>query len=64
MLATDRYVRENLEIIRFKVRKGTKDRIKKLAEQQGMSVQRFIINLIEKEASAQNFSLDPEMIDE
>lgn len=60
MLATDKYVKENYDIIRFKVRKGVKAKVKELAEQQGMSVQKFLITLIEKEAEEQQFSLVPD----
>lgn len=50
MRATDRYVAANYDKIMFKVRKGKKDKIKQLAESQGMSMQAFIIAAIEKEA--------------
>lgn len=55
--ATDKYVAENFDRIQIKVRKGKKEKISLFAEQNGMSVSAFIINLIETEAERQGFDL-------
>lgn len=47
--ATMKYMAENLEEIRFRVRKGKKDEYQKRAEQKGMSLRAYIIDLIEKD---------------
>lgn len=56
-IATDKYVAENFDRIQIKVRKGKKEKISLLAEQNGMSVSAFIISLIEAEAERQDFDL-------
>ncbi|MDE6833868.1 MAG: hypothetical protein K2J39_06470 [Ruminococcus sp.] len=56
-IATDKYVAENFDRIQIKVRKGKKDKISLLAEQNGMSMAAFIISLIEAEAERQGFDL-------
>ena len=56
-IATDKYVAENFDRIQIKVRKGKKDKISMLAEQNGMSMSAFIISLIESEAERQGFDL-------
>ena len=56
-IATDKYVAENFDRIQIKVRKGKKDKISLLAEQNGMSMSAFIISLIEAEAERQGFDL-------
>ena len=56
-IATDKYVAENFDRIQIKVRKGKKDKISLLAEQNGMSMSAFIISLIETEAERQGFDL-------
>ena len=39
--ATQKYIRENLEEIKFRVRKGEKDKYKEAAENAGMSMAKF-----------------------
>lgn len=56
-IATDKYVAENFDRIQIKVRKGKKEKISLLAEQNGMSMSAFIISLIEAEAERQGFDL-------
>ncbi len=56
-IATDKYVAENFDRIQIKVRKGKKEKINLLAEQNGMSTSAFIISLIEAEAERQGFDL-------
>jgi len=56
-IATDKYVAENFDRIQIKVRKGKKEKINLLAEQNGMSMSAFIISLIEAEAERQGFDL-------
>ena len=41
--ATQKYIRENLEEIKFRVRKGEKDRYKDAAEKAGMSMAKFFL---------------------
>lgn len=42
--ATQKYIRENLEEIKFRVRKGEKDRYKAAAEKAGVSMARFFLD--------------------
>lgn len=42
-LATQRYIKENLEEIKFRVKKGEKQKYKDAAEQIGMSMAQFFI---------------------
>lgn len=63
--ATNRYVAANYDKIIFKVRKGRRDRIHKLAESLGTSTQALIISLLEKEAERVHFDLSvPEQKEE
>lgn len=48
--ATIKYMKDNLEEIRFRVRKGKKDQYKEQAAKSGMSLSAYIIHLLEKEA--------------
>ncbi len=41
--ATQKYIRENLEEIKFRVRKGEKAKYKKAAEDAGMSMAQFFL---------------------
>lgn len=41
--ATQKYIRENLEEIKFRVKKGEKARYKKAAEKAGMSMAKFFL---------------------
>lgn len=47
--ATIKYMKENLEEIRFRVKKETKERYKAQAAKKNMSLRAYIINLIEKD---------------
>lgn len=47
--ATAKYHTENLDDIRLRVPKGTKDRWRAKAEEAGKSLTRFIIDAVEKE---------------
>lgn len=53
-LATQKYIKENLEEIKFRVKKGEKQKYKDAAEQSGMSMAQFFITAanekIEREA--------------
>lgn len=46
--ATQKYQRENLEQVRFWVRKGEKDRYKQIAEKANMSLAELLRNAIEE----------------
>ena len=45
--ATLKYIKENLEEVRFRVKKGEKDRYKAHAERIGKPLRRLIMDLIE-----------------
>lgn len=47
--ATMKYIKENLEEVRFRVRKGEKDRYKAHAEWRGKSLTALIIDLLEQD---------------
>ena len=47
--ATMKYIKENLEEVRFRVRKGEKDRYKAHAERRGKSLTALIIDLLEQD---------------
>ena len=47
--ATQKYIKENLEQVRFWVSKGKKDEYKAFAESRGMSLTALIVKLIEEE---------------
>ena len=47
--ATIKYLQENTDDVRIRVKKGTKDRWKEAAALQGKSLNQFIIDCIEKE---------------
>ena len=47
--ATQKYIKENLEQVRFWVSKGKKDEYKNFAESQGKSLTALIVELLEKE---------------
>ena len=42
--ATQKYIRENLEEIKFRVRRGEKDRYKTAAERAGLSMAKFFLD--------------------
>ena len=47
--ATLKYIKENLEEVRFRVKKGEKDRYKSHAERIGKPLRRLIMDLIEED---------------
>ena len=47
--ATMKYMKENLENIQIRVKKGTRETYKEQAAKRGMSLQAYIISLIEKD---------------
>lgn len=47
--ATMKYIRENLEEVRFRVKKGDKERYKAHAERQGKSLTGLIVDLLEQD---------------
>lgn len=49
--ATQRYIRENLEEIKFRVHKGEKERYKAAAEKTGMSMARFFLTAADEKIS-------------
>ncbi len=47
--ATMKYIKENLEEVRFRVRKGEKERYKAHAERRGKSLTGLIVDLLEQD---------------
>lgn len=47
--ATMKYIKENLEEVRFRVRKGEKERYKAHAERRGKSLTALIVDLLEQD---------------
>lgn len=47
--ATLKYMREKIDNISIRAKKGTKDRWKEAAKKQGKSLNKFLIDCIEKE---------------
>ena len=47
--ATQKYIKENLEQVRFWVTKGKKDEYKAFADSRGKSLTALIVELLEKE---------------
>ena len=47
--ATQKYIKENLEQISFRVPKGKKEEYKAFAESRGLSLTALIVQLIERE---------------
>lgn len=52
--ATQKYIKENLEEIRFRVKKGTKDYYKKEAEKAGLSVAKFFLTAADEKIKRDN----------
>lgn len=44
--ANDKYIKENYEFIKVRMRKGDREKIKKLAEAAGKSVNKYIMDAI------------------
>lgn len=57
--ATMKYIKENLEEVRFRVRKGEKDRYKAHAERQGKSLTALIVDLLEQDIQRANSDDSP-----
>ena len=51
--ATQKYIKENLEQVRFWVAKGKKDEYKAFAESRGKSLTALFVELIEREMGAE-----------
>lgn len=51
--ATMKYLAENLDDVRFRVKKGEKDKIKAEAEKHGLSMAQFITEAINEKAGKQ-----------
>lgn len=47
--ATMKYIKENLEEVRFRVRKGEKERYKAHAQKRGKSLTALIVDLLEQD---------------
>lgn len=48
--ATQKYIKENLELVTFRVPKGKRAEIQAVAEQQGLSMAAYLIGLIEQDS--------------
>lgn len=46
--ATMKYIKENLEEVRFRVKKGEKDKYKKVAERAGLSLAELLRQAVEE----------------
>ena len=51
--ATQKYISENLEQVRFRVKKGEKDAIKQEAARQGLSLAQYLTEAINEKAGRQ-----------
>lgn len=51
--ATQKYIKENLEEVRFRVKKGERALLKAEAEQQGQSMAQYIIQSVNERAGKQ-----------
>lgn len=56
--ATAKYMRENLDDIKIRVKKGNREKIKKFAESKGKSLNSYIIGLIEYDMEKAGHSLE------
>lgn len=52
--ATQKYIKENLEEIKFRVKKGEKDKYKVAAEKAGMSMAKFFITAADEKIKNEN----------
>ncbi len=52
--ATQKYIKENLEEIKFRVKKGEKDKYKHAAEKAGMSMAKFFITAADEKIERGN----------
>ena len=51
--ATQKYIRENLEEVRFRVRKGERDKVKQEAQRCGQSLTQYLIQAVNERAGRQ-----------
>lgn len=51
--ATQKYIKENLEEVRFRVKKGERAELKEEAERQGQSMAQYIIQAVNDRAGRQ-----------
>lgn len=51
--ATQKYIKENLEEIRFRVRKGERDKLHAAAAERGQSTAQFVIHAVNEYAGEQ-----------
>ena len=58
--ATQKYIRENLEEIKFRVRKGGKEKYKSAAEQVGLSMAKFFITAADEKIARDAAKRPPE----
>lgn len=56
--ATQKYIRENLEEIKFRVRKGEKDRYRDAAERAGLSMARFFLDAADEKITRDGLEED------
>lgn len=56
--ATQKYIRENLEEIKFRVRKGEKDKYRVAAERAGMSMARFFLDAADEKIARDGLEED------
>lgn len=56
--ATAKYMRENLDDIKVRVKKGRREEIKAFAESQGKSLNVYIVDLIEQDMEKAGHSLE------
>jgi hypothetical protein len=54
--ATQKYIKENLEEIKFRVKKGEKDRYKAAAEKAGLSMAKFFVSAANEKIERDNLS--------
>lgn len=62
--ATQKYIRENLEEIKFRVKKGEKDRYRIAAGREGLSMARFFLDAadekIARDGLEENLGINPD----
>lgn len=56
--ATQKYIRENLEEIKFRVRKGEKDKYRVAAERAGMSMAKFFLDAADEKIARDGLEED------
>ena len=61
--ATQKYMKENLDDIKFRVRKGKKDYYKTCAENAGLSFTQFIITAMDEKIEREDLAPKPRVFD-